>query len=172
MRPLLRLLQTASAARLACIGVLAAAGWTGAAAVSSAAPGPAVRGGCSGATVTREYTAESMTYRLHLDLDGCRWWDGSPRNLVIWLSRDDGTGAADRYSMTPCSSGSDPTVAPTTTCEVAITLPHPGTENAVTYQGEATWEWKDGTHRASFDKRCTTTTGGSATCTTAPRRTA
>jgi hypothetical protein len=110
-----------------------------------------------------------MTYRLHLDLDGCRWWDGSPRNLVIWLSRDDGSGAADRYSMAPCPSGSDPSAAPTATCEVSITLPHPGTENAATYQGEATWEWKDGTHRASFDKRCTTTADGRTACTAAPR---
>jgi hypothetical protein len=39
------------------------------------------------------------------------------------------------------------------------TLPHSAEENAVTYQGEATWEWQDGTRRVSFDTRCTTAQG-------------
>lgn len=171
--PLFRLSRrawVATATRFLCIGMLAIAGGPPPAGASPAAPASVAPGRCSGATVTRSYTADSMTYRLHLDLAGCRWWDGSPRNLVIWLSRDDGSGPADRYSMTPCGQGSDPSAAPTTACEVSITLAHPGAENAVTYQGEATWQWKDGTHRVSFDKRCTTTAEARATCTAAPRQ--
>ena len=118
-------------------------------------PGFVAQGACTGSTVTREYTPEAMTFRLQLDLDGCRWWDGSARNLVIWLSRDDGAGPASRYSMSACESGSDPS-SRATTCEVFTTLPHPTQEKAVTYQGEATWEWQDGTRRVSFDTRCTT----------------
>lgn len=116
---------------------------------------------CSGATATREYTAEAMTFRLHLDLDGCRWWDGSARNLVIFVSRDDGTGPASRYSMMPCESGSDPNADRTSFCEVFSTLHHPAEEQAVTYQGEATWKWQDGERRVSFETRCTTNQGKS-----------
>jgi hypothetical protein len=114
---------------------------------------------CAGATATREYTAEAMTFRLRLDLDGCRWWDGSARNLVIFLGRDDGTGPASRYSMIPCESGSDPNADRTTICEVFTTVHHPVEEKAVTYQGEATWKWQDGERRVSFETRCTTTEG-------------
>jgi hypothetical protein len=99
-----------------------------------------------------------MTYRLHLDLAGCRWWDGSARNLVIFLSRDDGAGPASRYAMTPCTSDEGPA------CEVFVTLPHPINETAVGYQGEATWEWKNGPQRESFDTRCTTSATGAARC--------
>jgi hypothetical protein len=105
-----------------------------------------------------------MTYRLRLDLDGCRWWDGSARNLVIWLSRDDGAGAASRYSMAACEADRGPGAASTTTCEVFVTLAHAPSEAAVAYQGEATWEWKDGPQRASFDTRCTATPNGEARC--------
>jgi hypothetical protein len=146
------------ATHILCSGLLALTGGVPAAAAASAGGGA-----CKGATVTREYTVESMTYRLHLDLDGCRWWDGSARNLVVWLSRDDGAGAASRYSMAACSSGSDPATR-TTTCEVFAALPHPAGEQLVTYQGEATWEWKDGTHRASFETRCASHPTGDAGC--------
>lgn len=145
------------AAHLLCSGLLALTGGVPAAAAASAG------GACKGATLTRQYTVESMTYRLHLDLDGCRWWDGSPRNLVIWLNRDDGAGAASRYAMAACGSGSDP-AARTTACEVFASLPHTAGEQAVTYQGEATWEWKDGAHRASFETRCTSHPAGDAGC--------
>jgi hypothetical protein len=121
-------------------------------------------GACSGATLTREYTAQAMTYRLRLDLDGCRWWDGSARKLVVFLFRDGGTGAASRYSMMACESGSDPGGARTTVCEAYATLPHDSTEQDVTYQGEAAWEWKDGSRRASFSTTCTTR-DGTAGCT-------
>lgn len=114
---------------------------------------------CSGATATREYTPEAMTFRLQLDLDGCRWWDGSARNLVIFVSRDDGNGPASRYSMMPCESGSDPDTDRTTFCEVFSTLHHPAEEHAVTYLGEATWKWQDGERRVSFETRCTTAQG-------------
>jgi hypothetical protein len=147
---------------LACSGLLALAGGvsTAGAAGSRSADG----GACPGATVTRQYTAESMTFRLQLDLDGCRWWDGSDRNLMIWLSRDDGSGPASRYAMTPCASDSAPDATPTTVCEVSAALPHTAGEQAVAYQGEATWEWKDGPQRISFDTRCTTGPTGDAHC--------
>lgn len=153
---------TAKATRALCTGVLALIGAVPAAGAASAA-GPA-EGPCRGATVTRDYTAEAMTYRLRLDLDGCRWWDGSARNLVIWLSRDDGAGAASRYSMAACEADRSPGAAATTTCEVSVALAHAAGETAVAYQGEATWEWKDGPQRVSFDTRCTTTPGGEARC--------
>jgi hypothetical protein len=126
-----------------------------AAAASPDQPGFVALGACSGSTVTREYTAQAMTFRLHLDLDGCQWWDGSARNLMIGLSRDDGAGPASRYSMTPCESGSDP-ASRTTTCEVFTRLAHSVEERAVSYEGEATWEWQDGTRRVSFQTHCTT----------------
>ena len=123
---------------------------------SPARPGFVAQSACTGSTVTRDYTPEAMTFRLQLNLDGCRWWDGSARNLVIWLSRDDGAGPASRYSMTVCEAGSDP-ASRTTACEVFTTLAHPAEEKAVTYQGEATWEWQDGTRRVSFDTHCSST---------------
>lgn len=167
MRLLRRRVRSSGAIRLVPVGVLAAAVAVSAAGASpSPGPGPHDAGTCAGSTVTREYTAEAMTFRLHLDLDGCRWWDGSARNLVIWLSRDDGTGPATRYSMTPCEAGSDVTSDPPT-CEVTTSVAHPATEQAVTYQGEATWEWEDGPRRVSFDTRCTTA-AGRAGCDTAP----
>jgi hypothetical protein len=121
-------------------------------------------GSCPGATLTREYTAQAMTWRLRLDLNGCRWWDGSARNPVVWLSRDDGTGPASRYSMTPCESTSDPNSARTTTCEVFAALPHQSAEQAVAYEGEATWDWKGGPRRVAFSTTCTTTPAGEASC--------
>jgi hypothetical protein len=57
--------------------------------------------------------------------------------------------------MMACESGSDPD-SRTTTCEIFATLAHPVQENGVTYQGEATWEWKDGTRRVAFDTHCST----------------
>ena len=147
------------AARVLSVGVLCVTLGVSAAGASPT-PAPArpdfvAQGACSGSTVTREYTPEAMTFRLHLDLDGCRWWDGSARNLVIWLSRDDGAGPASRYSMAACEGGADPATR-TTTCEVFAALPHPAAENAVSYQGEATWEWQDGTWRVAFETRCST----------------
>ena len=121
-------------------------------------------GRCAGATATREYTADAMTWRLHLDLDGCDWWDGSARKLVMWLGRDDGAGPANRWSMMNCEGGSDPHGARPTSCEVVTSLAHANPEQAVTYQGEATWQWRDGTHRVSFETRCTTASSGHAAC--------
>jgi hypothetical protein len=112
------------------------------------------QGACSGATVRRQYTAQSMTFTLRVSLDGCPWWDGSSRNLAIWLSRDDGSGPADRYEMSECPSE----------CDVSAALPHQPLEQAVTYQGEATWQWKDGPRRVSFETRCTTNPQGHASC--------
>ena len=148
---------------VACSGLLALLGGvsTAGAAGSSRSAGD---GSCPGATVTRQYTAESMTFRLNLDLSGCRWWDGSARNPMIWLSRDDGAGPASRYAMTPCASDSNSDGTPTTACEVSTALPHAAAEQAVSYQGEATWEWKDGPQRISFDTRCSTGPAGDARC--------
>jgi hypothetical protein len=156
MRFLLHRVARSKAARVGSVGVLGVTlGVTAAADASPAGPGFVALSACSGSTVTRQYTPEAMTFRLHLDLDGCAWWDGSARNLVIWLSRDDGAGPASRYSMTACEGGSDPS-SRTTACEVFATLPHPSEEKAVTYQGEATWQWQDGTRRVSFETHCTT----------------
>ena len=155
MSSLLRRVARSKATRLLSAGVVGLTLGGPAAAASPAQPGFMAEGACSGSTVTREYTPEAMTFRLHLDLDGCRWWDGSARNLVIWLSRDDGAGPASRYSMTACESGSD-SASRTTTCEVFTTLAHPTEEKAVSYEGEATWEWQDGTRRVSFETHCTT----------------
>jgi hypothetical protein len=125
---------------------------------ASAAPAPPrfqAEGTCAGSTVTREYTPEAMTLRLHLDLDGCHWWDGSARNLMIWLTRDDGNGPASRYQNMACESGSDAD-SRTSTCEIFASLAHPLEEKSVSYLGEATWKWKDGTRRVSFDTHCST----------------
>ena len=162
MRRSRRRFWTSKATHVVCTGVLALTGAVPAA--DAASPDGGAEGACRGATVTRDYTAESMTYRLRLDLAGCRWWDGSARNLVIWLSRDDGAGAASRYSMAACEADRGPGAASTTTCEVFVTLAHAPSETAVAYQGEATWEWKDGPQRASFDTRCTATPNGEARC--------
>ena len=157
MSSLLRRVARSKTTRIASAGMLGLTLGVPAAAASPARPDFVAQGACRGSTVTRDYTPEAMTFRLRLDLDGCPWWDGSARNLVIWLSRDDGAGPASRYSMTECESGSDP-ASRTTTCEVFTTLPHPAEERAVTYQGEATWEWQDGTRRVSFETHCTTET--------------
>jgi len=160
MRHLLRRAWRSTANQVACAGVLV--GLTlgvPAAGGSPSSPRVSPRQACSGATATRDYTAEAMTFRLHLDLDGCRWWDGSARNLVIYVSRDDGAGPASRYSMMACESGSDPGANRTTVCEVFSTVHHPAEEKAVTYSGEATWKWQDGERRVSFETRCTTAKG-------------
>jgi hypothetical protein len=154
MRPLPRRAWRPRATLMAWTGVLATTVGFGPAGASPTSARLAVQGSCPGATVTRQYTAESMTFRLHVDLGGCPWWDGSPRNLVIWLSRDDGTGPADRYTMTACPPD----------CDVVAALPHQSEEKAVAYQGEATWQWKDGPRRVSFETRCTTTRQGHASC--------
>jgi hypothetical protein len=157
MSSLLRRVARSKTTRITCAGVLSLTLGVPAAAASAARPDFVAQGACSGSRVTREYTPQAMSFRLHLDLEGCGWWDGSARNLVIWLSRDDGSGPASRYSMTACESGSDP-ASRTTTCEVFTTLAHPAEERAVKYQGEATWEWQDGPRRVSFDTHCTTET--------------
>ena len=78
-----RLVARSKAARVVSVGVLGVTLGVPAADASPAPerPGFVAQSACSGSTVTREYTAEAMTFRLHLDLDGCRWWDGSARNL-------------------------------------------------------------------------------------------
>jgi len=158
MRFPLRRVARSKATRVVSAGFLGLTLGVPAAGASPARPDFVAQGACRGSTVTRDYTPEAMTFRLHLDLDGCTWWDGSARNLVIWLSRDDGTGPASRYSMAACEADSEP-ASRTTACEIFTTVAHPAEEKAVTYQGEATWEWQDGTRRVSFETQCTTAHG-------------
>lgn len=161
MRQLLRRALRSKTNRMVVTGVLGVAVGVPAAG-GSPSPSPsrfAPPQACAGATATREYTAEAMTFRLRLDLDGCRWWDGSARNLVIYLGRDDGTGPASRYSTMACESSSDPGGERTSSCEVFTTMHHPAEEKAVTYQGEATWTWEHGERRVSFETPCTTSQG-------------
>jgi hypothetical protein len=158
MSQLLRRVRRSNANRIALTGLLGIGVGVPAAGGSPSSTGNTAQQPCAGATARREYTADAMTFRLRLDLDGCRWWDGSPRNLVIYVSRDDDTGPASRYSMIPCDAGTDPN-ARTTFCEVFTTVHHPAEEKAATYQGEATWQWQDGERRVSFETRCSTTKG-------------
>jgi hypothetical protein len=112
-----------------------------------------------GWTVTREYLAETMSYRLHLELAGCGWWDGSPRELVVDLVRNQRSGKPERQtSPVACSSQSGETGPPSpTSCEAVATVDHPENETDVEYRGTATWKWNDGRHRVAFDSSCTTT---------------
>jgi len=162
MRQLLHRVLRSKANRMMVTGVLGVAVGVPAAGGSpspSASPRFVPQQACAGATATRQYTAEAMTFRLRLDLDGCRWWDGSARNLVIYVGRDDGTGPASRYSTMACESSSDPNAERTSFCEVFATVQHPAEEKAVTYQGEATWTWQDGERRVSFETHCSTSQG-------------
>jgi hypothetical protein len=149
--------------RVILVAALLAFGFEGPAA-SAERPGGPPPGRCSGATATRQYTADTMTWRLHLDLAGCRWWDGSARDLVMWLGRDHGAGSANRWSMAACDSGPDGKGPRPDSCEVLTSLAHDNPEQAVTYQGEATWKWKGGPRRLSFETHCTTTADGRAAC--------
>ena len=118
----------------------------------AAKPSPAVGGsGDCGWRVTRDYGPGSLTYRLHLDLTGCRWWDGSDRSLHVSLRRSDNHGAA-----TVARSAPAPCTARAATCEASATIAHPEGETAH-YAGQATWTWEDGPRRVSFDTSCMTT---------------
>ncbi|HYH52380.1 MAG TPA: hypothetical protein VEG38_22780 [Acidimicrobiia bacterium] len=161
MREMVRRAWHSNASRFFWTGLLGLAVAAPAAGGSPASPSIVAHQACSGATATRDYTADAMTFRLRLDLAGCNWWDGSARDLVVFLSRDDGSGPANRYSMIPCEQSAEPNADRTTVCEVFSTVHHPADEEAVAYQGEATWKWRDGERRVSFETRCTTTQGQS-----------
>jgi len=156
MREMLRRAWQSNATRYLWTGVLGLAVAAPAAGGAPSSSNVVPQQACPGATTTRGYTADAMTFRLRLDLDGCRWWDGSARNLVIFLSRDDGSGPASRYSTLPCEQSAEPNAERTTFCEVFSTVHHPREETAVTYQGEATWKWRDGERRVAFETQCTT----------------
>jgi hypothetical protein len=66
--------------------------------------------------------------------------------------------------MAACEAGPDPGAARPASCDVATTVAHANPEEAVSYQGEATWRWKDRTRRVSFQTRCTTAVGGPPAC--------
>jgi hypothetical protein len=101
-----------------------------------------------GWTATKDYLPESMSFRLHLNLAGCSWWDGSARDLLVELVRDDGSGQPERRSsQVACSSPS---------CESVATVDHPENETDVEYRGTASWKWNDGRHRVVFAASCTT----------------
>jgi hypothetical protein len=122
-------------------------------AARAAKPSPPVGGSKDcGWRVSRDYGPESMTYRLRLDLAGCRWWDGSERSLHVSLRRADGPGdgaAAARSAPAPCTG-------PTARCDASATIAHPEGETA-RYAGQATWNWDDGQHQVTFATTCTTT---------------
>jgi hypothetical protein len=106
--------------------------------------------------VNRDYGPESLTYRIHLDLGGCAWWDGSDRSVKVTVKRIDEHGSRTaRSSPAPCfrtkqlGSGR-------AGCDASATIPHPEGETA-RYVGDATWQWNDGPHRVGFDTNCTTT---------------
>jgi len=107
--------------------------------------------------VTREYGPESLTYRLHLDVGGCQWWDGSDRSLHVTVTRRDGHGArTTRSEPSPCTRTGAAGPGEAVGCDASATLAHPEGETAH-YAGQATWQWNDGRHRVAFTTRCTTT---------------
>jgi len=108
--------------------------------------------------VTRTYGPEALTYRLHLTLGGCSWWDGSARSLKVAITRaDDAGGRTARSSPAACATPAGQSDgAKKAHCDASATLDHPEGETAH-YSGEATWEWNDGLHRVAFDTTCTTT---------------
>lgn len=117
-----------------------------------AKPSPAVGGSSDcGWRVTRDYGPGSLTYHLHLDLAGCRWWDGSDRSLHVSLRRSDNHGAATvaRSAPAPCTGRA-------AACDASATIAHPEGETA-RYAGQATWTWEDGQRQVSFATSCTTT---------------
>ena len=126
------------------LGVVPGAGW---AAASSTPVGGTET---CGWRVTRDYGPESLTYRLHLEVGGCAWWDGSDRSLEVIVTRGKGSGAQRARSVpVQCIRGA-------ASCDASATLDHPEGETA-RYTGQATWQWNDGRHRVAFATSCTTT---------------
>jgi hypothetical protein len=108
--------------------------------------------------VTREYGPEELTYRLHLSLGGCPWWDGSTRSVKITVTRagQDGARTA-RSSPGACAMApAERQRSGNAQCDATAAIPHPEGETAH-YRGEAAWKWNDGPHRVTFDTTCTTT---------------
>jgi hypothetical protein len=113
---------------------------------------------CQEPVVSREYTTESMTYRLTIDLHGCDWWDGSPLTLVAFMTRDDGQTEEGAFSPLACEgvvgNEEDPDARPDKVgCEVSISVEHPSVEMAH-YVGAVSYVWQDGPRSASFDTTC------------------
>ena len=126
------------------LGLLPGTAWT----ATSAAP----VGGSEtcGWRVSREYGPGSLTYRLHLDVGGCAWWDGSDRSLLVSITRGQGHDAQRARSVpVQCTRGA-------ASCDASAALDHPEGETA-RYAGQATWQWNDGRHRVAFATSCTTT---------------
>jgi hypothetical protein len=97
-----------------------------------------------------------MLYRVEIDLSGCDWWDGSPIQLDVSLSRLDAEGEESANVVTLCGVG--PKVAGKrardhATCETTVALEHPGIELA-RYRGEATYPWRDGPRTMGFEIVC------------------
>lgn len=130
-----------------------------AATAATAKPSPPVGGSDDcGWRVTREYGPEQLTYRLHLALSGCTWWDGSARSLKVTVTRLDEEGARTaRSAPAPCAIPPERRRAPANGhCDASATVDHPEGETAH-YRGEAEWEWSDGPRRVAFDTTCRTT---------------
>jgi hypothetical protein len=126
------------------LGLLPGTAWT-------AASSPPVGGTeTCGWRVSRDYGPQSLTYRLHLDVGGCAWWDGSERSLQVTVTRGRGHDAQRARSVpVRCIRGA-------AGCDASATLDHPEGETAH-YAGQATWQWNDGRHRVAFATSCTTT---------------
>jgi hypothetical protein len=66
--------------------------------------------------------------------------------------------------MAPCEAGPGGKAARPSSCEVLTSLAHANPEAAVAYEGEATWQWRGGTRRVSFQTHCSTAADGRAVC--------
>jgi hypothetical protein len=119
---------------------------------------------CQEPVVSREYTTETMTYRLSIDLHGCDWWDGSPLTLVAFLTRDDGKTEEGAFAPMACmgvvGNEEDPHARPDVVgCEVSVSVEHPAIEVAH-YVGAVSYLWQDGPRNASFDTSCVSSSAG------------
>lgn len=122
---------------------------------------------CAQPVVSREYTTESMTYRVTVDLHGCDWWDGSPLSPVAVLGRDDGKTEDFPFSPVACTgvvgNEEDPHARPDVVdCEAMVTLEHENVEVAH-YRGAVSYVWKDGGHTGGFETTCVSS-GATASC--------
>lgn len=121
----------------------------------AAKPSPPVGGTDQcGWRVTRDYSPQALTYRLHLALAGCTWWDGSARSLKVSVTRAE--PHAQRTANSAPVGCAGPKGSPPAACDASATIEHPEGETA-RYRGEASWEWNDGRHRVAFDTTCSTT---------------
>ena len=107
--------------------------------------------------VTRDYGPDSLTYRLHLDLGGCAWWNGADRRLEVTVRRTDNDGTTmARSAPSPCQRSGQSQTPRAAGCDASVTIDHPEGETA-RYAGQAAWIWNDGRREVAFAATCTTT---------------